>query len=636
MNNFDNNLMYIEKYNAKLTDKLKAIRLDEIITNFNLENSINGEINLLYKNIHLHNEQSPINEAKVITGTFQHKSEHSITILLGLGLGYLLKETFNQTQGQIIIYEPNIDILRFTLESVDFEDVFKSEKTFIVNDFIQLKEIINKIYSLNSKINLNGLTSFTRLNPNDVNTVSSHIQAAITEINNDYITLFEKGPFWAKNSVKNIKNIINHPDVLSLKDLFSGKPAVIVSSGPSLDDHIETLKINKDKVIIFATGNSATTLINNGIKPDFICFIDNNDNTAQVVDVDISNVNIIAQPTANPNVFNLNSKRKFVFYTENDLFSRWMKKIGDFNFPEYDSKGTVSYCACISAIISGCNPIILMGQDLAYTKNKCYASSSAYGGLEVKFNSETEQYEINITDRENLIKHYIKDELLYDTEGILASLYNQVKSNLTTVKGQDGRLLATSANYKSFIYYFEEFAQTKPSELKLYNSSLGGAQIEGFENRDLLSILADFPQHKIDKEAKINDALNEYKLPIEKNIQTELTGTKELITKYMNKARTLIAICESLEVEAKRKSLNLNKIRKNTNLIIDGFLSFQENLFGTNNFLTYPIFKELATLNNLINSENVFDDLVLFSVTNKVFYSKFILEYEQILPDLSL
>ncbi|MEI7474492.1 MAG: 6-hydroxymethylpterin diphosphokinase MptE-like protein [bacterium] len=634
MSYFEANLKSLEKHNPLLAKDLKSLELTAIIEKFAFKNSKNGEINLFYQNLPIHDNESPINEAKVITGFLQDSSDSSITILLGLGIGYLLKECFNSISGKIIIFEPNIEILKFSLEAIDFSELLDSERVFITSDFAQLTLILQELYSLDSKIHLNGLTSFKLFNPDLLEVLSAEINETVSELNANFSTLFDKAPFWAVNSVKNIKNIIDKPDILALDNIFLNKPAVIVSPGPSLDDYIEDLKANKDKVVIFATGNSAKTLINNGIEPNFICFIDNNDNTAQVSGIDVSNINLIAQPTAHNNVFNINSKRKYVYFTENDLFSRWMKTTCNFDLPKYDSKGTVSYCAFVSAVISGCNPIILLGQDLAYTNNKCYATSSAYGGLKVKCSSETGEYELDINNKENLIKHYVKDELMHAKEDVLNYVFNQVRSKLDLVKGQHGELLPTDTNYKSFIKYFEEFALTQQTSIKLYNSSIGGAQIDGFENKPISQILSDFSPLGINIDEVISNSSDNYKLPLQSNLSTlkaEIAQTKEMLLTYVKKAETLVELCINTEKEVKSLSPNVNLIRQNSNVLIEEFFEFQEGVFYNNNFLTYPVFKELAILNNLINSEELFDDLIRFCYTHKAFYTKFITEYEQII-----
>lgn len=49
---------------------------------------------------------------------------------------------------------------------------------------------------------------------------------------------------------------------------------VVIGSGPSLNDNLEWLKNNQDKLIIFATHSSVKVLKQHGIRPDFQCSLD--------------------------------------------------------------------------------------------------------------------------------------------------------------------------------------------------------------------------------------------------------------------------------------------------------------------------------------------------------------------------
>jgi hypothetical protein len=102
----------------------------------------------------------------------------------------------------------------------------------------------------------------------------------------------------------------------------------------------------------------------------------------------------------------------------------------------------------------GCNPIVLLGQDLAFQGTQQYA-----GNYHVQFD---ENGHFTLPDSEEQI-----GRTLYFKE----------------VKGQQGETLRTSPDYLAFLHQLEAFAKNcrkEAPDLRLYNASVGGAWIEGF------------------------------------------------------------------------------------------------------------------------------------------------------------
>ncbi|UKI40412.1 MAG: hypothetical protein L6V95_09460 [Candidatus Melainabacteria bacterium] len=65
-------------------------------------------------------------------------------------------------------------------------------------------------------------------------------------------------------------------------------------------------------------------------------------------------------------------------------------------------KVLVAYNALFCAKIAGCNPIILIGQDLAYTNGKLYADNSPYCEFKCKYDENIKKYSVYINDFEKL------------------------------------------------------------------------------------------------------------------------------------------------------------------------------------------------------------------------------------------
>jgi hypothetical protein len=89
------------------------------------------------------------------------------------------------------------------------------------------------------------------------------------------LSAFEKR--WTINSIKNFMEILTTPNILLEKmNFFYNKPAIMVASGPSLEDEIENLrKIKKEGLAyIFSVGSALNALIRHDVYPHAACTYD--------------------------------------------------------------------------------------------------------------------------------------------------------------------------------------------------------------------------------------------------------------------------------------------------------------------------------------------------------------------------
>ena len=94
-------------------------------SNIQLAQNENGQYNLVFNSIPLHSTLDVLEEAKNIVKNIENKqNQNSIRILYGLGLGYLADEFCTSLEGNIVIYEPNIEIIKYVLSVAKIDDSF--------------------------------------------------------------------------------------------------------------------------------------------------------------------------------------------------------------------------------------------------------------------------------------------------------------------------------------------------------------------------------------------------------------------------------------------------------------------------------------------------------------------------------
>lgn len=175
-----------------------------------------------------------------------------------------------------------------------------------------------------------------------------------------------------------------YPNILELSSSYSGNalfgkfkniPAIICGAGPSLEKHIHLLEPLKDKALILAGGSALNALAAKRISPHFGAGLD--PNSTQLKRLEACEMHSIP------------------FFYRNRMFHGAFKKIkgprlyiagsGGYDVAEwYEEKfglksdfldeghNVVNFCSEIAYRL-GCNPLIYIGMDLAFTGMKSYS-----------------------------------------------------------------------------------------------------------------------------------------------------------------------------------------------------------------------------------------------------------------------
>lgn len=98
------------------------------------------------------------------------------------------------------------------------------------------------------------------------------------------------------------------------------KPLVVVGSGPSLDNRIESLKAMRDRVVIVSAGTGLRPLLANGIKPDFHAELDPSYLIYEIlsdIGEDLRDIPLLSVNEVNPHVPELFDRHYFYLKSDN-------------------------------------------------------------------------------------------------------------------------------------------------------------------------------------------------------------------------------------------------------------------------------------------------------------------------------
>lgn len=374
---------------------------------------------------------------------------NDIIITFGIGLGYLLDEVFNTYPSKIFIYEPDLNLLHFVLSNVDISDHLSSGRIFISNNLEEIISRLSATYLTKDKVEIVYLQNYAITKNKELLLLTQKVFDACKSKMVDINTITKFSKIWLANTIDNITFINSNETFLlsDLKDRFKGQTALIAGAGPSLSDNIDNIKNNRDRFVIFAVNKTVKYLLENNITPDFVICLDakNMQSTLGGLEDKLIQSNLILDIRTDKTAVKRGFKKIFFNFSETDFF---IKKLAKFNpFMEfYESGGSASTLALVSAVKMGFSKIILAGIDLAFKNNQIYS----YG--------------------ENM-QRISQDKIIVD----------KVYKNLVQVKSVTGELVTTREDYEAFIHHFG----TLISELNhhaIYNISSFGALINGVKN----------------------------------------------------------------------------------------------------------------------------------------------------------
>lgn len=551
---FKKNIEALKTKNITLAEKLCNISLEEAKENIEVYQAESNDIIITYEGLALDDIYDPIRASKTNWNLNVNKniSKYDIVFIFGLGLGYLFKRAYVNSDSRIILYEPKIDILRYVLEYVDFSQQLSDDRVLVTTDKATALNFLTEKYLSDDTLYFLYPQAYSQLLTQEMTELTNDIVEVCNLKKMDINTIMLRAKQWAKHSFVNLSRMQTSRPLSWLKDYYKGKTALIAGAGPSLTDNIETIKNNRNKFIIFAVNRSAQVLYKNGIKPDFVVFSDVVSIKKTVEDIldDLNETNIIADLRANSYVYK-NFKNIFTYFSQNDLISQNIVKVTDNAFSLMETGGTAVAQAYYSAKLLGINDMIFAGLDLAYKNGTAYADGSK---VEIE-------------------------------NGNQIHVGSKIK-NVLSIPDLNGNSVLTRDDYALFVRQFNDIFSSDTTS-KLYNISDFGALIKNMTYTDLNTIVSNINNSDVNI---LND-MNEFRVKTQEkwNVTYEkivnmMKNNKNVLSNISNRTADLlkreIAVLNLIKDDPDNKENNI-KLKDLTNefsifipdILNDAFLS---------------------------------------------------------------
>lgn len=517
----------------------------------------NLEAEGVFKTIPLHSPEGARDEAEKWVKGLNLRSD-KIIYVYGIGLGYYydaVKEWLKGDLERLLVFlEKDPGVLHHLFQTEKGEEILNDNQVLVYwyggvsEGRDPLLERLAAMYVF-SEFQVTALNSYAEKDPQAVANIDKtlaffrhgNLGAATESLN------FGKGFF-----LNFYSNMLYLPESYlgnGLKDRFKGVPAIVCGAGPSLGKNLDVLATLKDKALILAGGTSMNGLNTAGLLPHFGVGIDPNwhhylrliTNTAYEVPF------LYRSRMFHPAFRAIHGDKVYVCGSvPYEITKVFEEKFGIKEEAITEGFNVINFSVEIAKML-GCNPIILVGVDLAYTDDKSYI--------------------------DNLVSHPLHDRKKdFRTKEVTDELVVR-----TDVNGQPVHTLWKWVNES---FWYTNFVQTNP-QMALINSTEGGLGFPGIPNIPLAFVAEHILKNNYDLETRIQGELQNVRMPSDVTFKKVLDSIAELRVSMLN----CKAICDTLRSEYLRILVQLDEGRETPpNYVTDTIL---ENVAKLDDELAY-------------------------------------------------
>ncbi len=344
----------------------------------------------------------PLAEARAFVDAID-LAARGVYVIAGFGMGYHVRELVERvasagaTGGVVLVYEPDVALLRVALEHQPDTQWLGSKHLRIVTDpedaaaltqalhlcegfvainaggSVDLSQRLEPIRHLPSRAHVDPtLERFTR-------TLDGVVEALMMTV----ITTLNVARTTIRNLLQNVDIYAAGPGVALLHNALAHRPAVVVSAGPSLRRNVDLLARPgvQDRICIIAVQTVLKPLLSTGIRPHFVTALDYSEINRRFYEGltpdDVQGVTLVVEPKVNAAVTHAWASLggRILCVGDRTLDLLLGENLAPPSAPLRPG-ATVAHLAHTLARHLGCDPVALIGQDLGFTDGQYYAANA--------------------------------------------------------------------------------------------------------------------------------------------------------------------------------------------------------------------------------------------------------------------
>lgn len=439
---------------------------------------------------YLHSPYDPQREAQgwaqgVVGEHDQQDAEgQPLWVVFGTGLGYHLRALAGLAPGAIIALEPDERIA-----ALPERQRLLPAGVEVFRDAAVLQQAFRTHYPLAGRARIVSLPAYRELFPRQAEEMDRLLEAARRELKSDLLTYVTYGGEWLLQSLGNLPAVLAGQPFTALRDSAGGRAAVVVSPGPSLERNIDVLAAERERFVVLAPSQSLKALVSAGIEPDLVVVVDSQDLTYHFDGCpERFHRRLVLALKCHPRVVALPAEQRYFYHMVNNKlaaeFFTWLTGSPGTMITGYSVANTAFSLACLM----GCDPVVLVGQDLAFTGGRAYASQAVDGTTRVTLDER--QGTLRFSDFSSKLRLAGEGD-----EQALARRLGQQQA-LVWLEGAHGERLPSNTSLAVMHSWFERQAASLTGQRRLVNATEGGAYIKGMEHLALAELAGQLPRQK--------------------------------------------------------------------------------------------------------------------------------------------
>ncbi|MFT4553577.1 MAG: hypothetical protein ACI9S8_002218 [Chlamydiales bacterium] len=392
------NLILLEERFPDIVTKLQSSPIESMTICETKRGETNASYSFQGKTEYLHSNYSAEKETKKWLSSID-LSDINVLVIYGIGLGYSFKELKswlnNSSVRHLVYFEDDLAVLEALLKMPDSYELLAHPRvkiTFLDNDDIS-RSLAFDLFTLF----FNNLKEKITPLPHYLAHKSKHFDTFRDGLVKSHIMVHQAQPEYLYFGVKYLINF--YSTILSLNSSHIGEklqntfpqiPAIICGAGPSLQKNAHVLKTLQNKALIFAPGSSISALDKYGIEPHFGGSADAHPaQYGRMVNHSNYEMPVIYKSRINQHAYHALHGPRIYSYgnTHYPILDQLEQKL---NLHKHilDNGLSMQHHLTEWACFLGCNPIIYVGLDLAFTDNLMYAEGVHAESDVNKFSSE--------------------------------------------------------------------------------------------------------------------------------------------------------------------------------------------------------------------------------------------------------